>query len=141
MKKVHFLLIGISTILFTACQTAPQGYNGVSGYQIEQQNQNTALLSYTLAARTSEQKTAQRLQAACQKVLGQKQNYQIKILSQNEIINPQQDNSSQGIQIGHSRASFGLSNTPDLKNADNYAANQALDARPDTLKVIRYICE
>ncbi|EXV40830.1 hypothetical protein ABTE62_18850, partial [Acinetobacter baumannii] len=37
-------------------------------------------------------------------------------------------------------ASFGLSNTPSLNNGEDYATRQALEARPSTLKVVRYTC-
>ncbi|MBH8464257.1 hypothetical protein I8Q97_28690, partial [Klebsiella pneumoniae] len=45
-----------------------------------------------------------------------------------------------GIQLGETRASFGLSNTPSLNNGEDYATRQALEARPSTLKVVRYTC-
>ena len=58
-----------------------------------------------------------------------------------EIANPAATQTEQfGRQIGNTRATFGLSNTPDLRNTDNLGAQQALDTRPATLRVVRYTC-
>jgi hypothetical protein len=134
-------LIICSSFVLAACQTIPKSYNGVSGYQIERQTEQTAILSYTLAAKKNLDLNTKRLQAACQKVLKQPKDYKITVLSEQEIINPQNDKPDQGVQIGKSRATFGLSNIPDHTQADNQATNQALETRPDTLRVIRYSCE
>lgn len=61
------------------------------------------------------------------------------MLSVNEIVNPTQEE-QYGVKIGNSRATFGLSNSPDLNNSEGYATRQALEARPSTLKVVRYTC-
>ena len=83
---------------------------------------------------------ADKLQRACQKVLGANKNYKISVLSTNEIINPQTAKDQAGVQLGHSRTSFGLSNTPSLNNSEDYATRQALDTRPGTLHVVRCTC-
>ena len=56
----------------------------------------------------------------------------------NEIMNPTQQE-QYGVNLGNSRATFGLSNSPDFNNSEGYATRQALEARPTTLKVIRRI--
>ncbi len=66
--------------------------------------------------------------------------FKLNILSINEIANPATTAQQYGRQIGNSRASFGLSNTPDLRNTDDLGAQNALDARPATLRVVRYTC-
>ena len=45
-----------------------------------------------------------------------------------------------GVKLGNSRTTFGLTNSPDLNNSEGYATRQALEARPSTLKVVRYHC-
>ena len=42
--------------------------------------------------------------------------------------------------IGQTRATFGLSNTPDLHQGENFATRESLEARPSTLHVVRYTC-
>ena len=54
-------------------------------------------------------------------------------------MNPQQDVEF-GRQIGQSRTSVGLSNTQGLYSDQDYATRQALEARPSTLRVVRYTC-
>ena len=133
--------IGCCTTFLAACQSTPQTYNGHAGYQIEAQNATSATLAYTLAGRQNQQLDENKLQRACQKVLGINKTFKLSILSINEIANPAAAQTEQfGRQIGNSRASFGLSNTPDLRNSDNLGAQQALDARPATLRVVRYTC-
>lgn len=124
-----------------ACQTTSNEYNGLTGFQVESQTANSATIAYTLAGRQDRQKDENKLQNACQKTLGSSKKYQLAILSANEIANPKaaQDN-NYGRQIGNSRTSFGLSNTPDLHNSENLATRDALDTRPATLRVIRYTC-
>jgi starvation-inducible outer membrane lipoprotein len=142
MNTLHKLLaLGITAITLTACQSAPSAYNGQSGYQIENKSANSATLVYTLAGRQNQQLDEKKLQRACQKVMGNNQTFKLTILSVNEIANPaSMQNEQFGRQIGNSRTSIGLSNTPDLHNSDNLGAQQALDARPATLRVVRYTC-
>ena len=141
MKKIKITSLGLVVLALAACQTTPRQYNGVTGYQIENQSNNTATLAYTLSGRADRDLDADKLQRACQKVLGANKTYQISVLSVNEIINPQKTNKDQtGVQLGHSRTSFGLSNTPSLNNGEDYATRQALETRPSTLHVVRYTC-
>ena len=140
--KPSFKLYACAAIALglTACQSS-KPYNGVAGYQVENQTSDTATLSYTLAGRQDRAKDEQKLQQACQKVLGANKTYRLAILSSNEIVNQNtQADEQYGRQIGNSRTSFGLSNTPDLHNNDNLATREALNARPSTLRVIRYTC-
>ena len=139
MNKSIFCLALSSVFVLTACQTTPRQYNGSTGYQIESQTDSTATLAYTLAARGNQQLDERKLQRACQSVLNAQKVYKLNILSVNEIPNPAQDE-HYGIQLGQSRTSFGLSNTPSLNNGEDYATRQALEARPSTLKVVRYTC-
>ena len=129
------LLLGLS-----ACQSTPQAYNGVTGYQIESRSQDHATLAYTLAVRSNQNLDEQKLQKACQKVLGSQKDYKITVLSVSEIINPTLNQHPYGVQIGQSRTSFELSNTPSLNNSQDYATRQALETKPTTLRVVRYTC-
>ena len=141
MKKITFLGQGRLMLGLTACQTTPRHYNGVTGYQIENQSSNSATLAYTLSGRADRDLDEDKLQRACKKVLGENKSYKIAVLSVNEIINPQTvSNDQQSVQLGHSRTSFGLSNTPNLNNSEDYATRQALETRPSTLHVVRYTC-
>jgi starvation-inducible outer membrane lipoprotein len=140
MQNIYKLAALSTFILLAACQTTPRSYNGVTGYSIESQSDTAATLAYTLAGRQNQQLDANKLQAACQKVLGQHKNYQIKVLSINEIANPKQSDEAYGRQIGNSRTSFALSNTKELHSEQNYATLQALEASPSTLHVVRYTC-
>lgn len=141
MKKITFLGLGCLMLGLTACQTTPRQYNGVTGYQIENQSSNSATLAYTLSGRADRDLDEDKLQRACKKVLGENKSYKIAVLSVNEIINPQtMSNDQQSVQLGHSRTSFGLSNTPNLNNSEDYATRQALETRPSTLHVVRYTC-
>ena len=109
-------------------------------YQIEHQSASSATLAYTLAARKNQQLDENKLQRACQKVLGSQKNYKLAILSINEIPNTAADVPEYGRQIGQSRATFGLSNTPDLHQRENFATREPLEARPSALHVVRYTC-
>ena len=141
MKKITIVGLGLATLVLTACQTTPRQYNGATGYQIENQTSNSATLAYTLAGRSDRDLDVDKLQRACKKVLGETKTYKISVLSVNEIINPQiAENSKNGVQLGHSRTSFGLSNTQTNTSSENYATRQALDTRPSTLHVVRYTC-
>ena len=142
MNNTYKLLgLGFIALGLAACQSTPRQDNGYTGYQIESQTADSATLAYTLAGRQNQQLDANKLQRACQKVLGINKTFKLSILSINEIANPAAAQTEQfGRQIGNSRASFGLSNTPDLRNSDNLGAQQALDARPATLRVVRYTC-
>ncbi|MDO4224018.1 MAG: hypothetical protein Q4D05_08355 [Acinetobacter sp.] len=124
-------------MLLTACQSMPQAYNGITGYQVEQKDAQSARLSYTLAAR-NQQVNEQKLQKACKQVLGKQYDYRIQVIEQREILNPQTSQPmKQGVQVGKSSVSVGLM---DLQNTGDYAARQALDVRPSTLTVVRYQC-
>lgn len=141
MKKIILPSSVLLCVLMTACQTTPQQYNGNTGYQIEQKSAQTATLAYTLALRANQSLDENKLQTACQQVLGASRTYKISVLSVNEIPNPAANTSENyGVQLGQSRASFGLSNTPNLNNSEDYATRQALEARPATLRVVRYTC-
>ena len=133
MNRSILCLALSSMFVLTACQTTPRQYNGSTGYQIENQTKTSATLAYTLAGRNNQQLDERKLQRGAQKV------YKLSILSINEIPNPAKDE-HYGIQLGETRASFGLSNTPSLNNGEDYATRQALEARPSTLKVVRYTC-
>ncbi|WP_286687414.1 hypothetical protein, partial [Acinetobacter sp. GWC1_38_13] len=122
-----------------ACQTSPHQYNGVTGYQIENKTATSATLAYTLAAHSNRDVDERKLQHACKQVLGAEKNYKISVLSVNEIMNPTQQE-QYGVKLGNSRTTFGLTNSPDLNNSEGYATRQALEARPSTLKVVRYHC-
>lgn len=142
MKKIATLLgFSFAAVALTACQTAPRAYNGQVGYQVEAQNSDQATLAYTLAGRQNQELDKTKLERACQKVLKSQKNYKIKLLSINEIANPAAVNTeSYGRQIGQSKTTFGLSNTPQLHSTDDYATREALNARPSTLRVVRYTC-
>lgn len=139
MKKTNLLIIVSGTLLVAACQSTPHQYNGVTGYKIENKTKNSATLTYTLAARGNSDVDEKKLQHACKQVLGMEKTYKISILSVNEIMNPTKQE-QYGVQLGNSRATFGLSNSPDLNNTEGYATRQALETRPTTLKVVRYSC-
>lgn len=135
--------IGLSTIaiVLSACQSTPRQYNGATGYQIESQTATTATIAYTLAGRANRDLDENKLQRACQKALNTTKNYKLNVLSSNEIANPNiATNDQQAVQIGQSRASFGLSNTQSYNSTEDMATRQALDARPSTLHVVRYTC-
>ena len=139
MKKTNLLIIVSGTLLVAACQSTPHQYNGVTGYKIENKTTTSATLAYTLAARGNRDVDEKKLQHACKQVLGMEKTYKISILSVNEIMNPTKQE-QYGVQLGNSRATFGLSNSPDLNNTEGYATRQALETRPTTLKVVRYTC-
>ena len=139
MKKTNLLIIVSGTLLVAACQSTPHQYNGVTGYKIENKTTTSATLAYTLAARVNSDVDEKKLQHACKQVLGMEKTYKISILSVNEIMNPTKQE-QYGVQLGNSRATFGLSNSPDLNNTEGYATRQALETRPTTLKVVRYTC-
>ncbi len=139
MKKTNLFLIISSAVLITACQSMPHQFNGVTGYQIENKTTTSATIAYTLAARNNQDLDEKKLQHACNQVLGIGKTYKISILSVNEIINTAQQE-QYGVKLGNSRATFGLSNSPDFNNSEGYATRQALETRPSTLKVVRYTC-
>ena len=139
MKKTNLLIIVSGTLLVAACQSTPHQYNGVTGYKIENKTATSATLAYTLAARGNSEVDEKKLQHACKQVLGMEKTYKISILSVNEIMNPTKQE-QYGVQLGNSRATFGLSNSPDLNNTEGYATRQALETRPTTLQVVRYTC-
>ena len=139
MKKINLLIIVSATLLVAACQSTPHQYNGVTGYEIENKTTTSATMAYTLAARGNSDVHEKKLQQACKQVLGMEKTYKISILSSNEIMNPTKQE-QYGVQLGNSRATFGLSNSPDLNNTEGYATRQALETRPTTLKVVRYTC-
>ena len=142
MKKTfQFLGLGFIALGLAACQSTPQQYNGQVGYRVESQTADSATLAYTLAGRQNQDLDAKKLQRACQKVLGTNKTFKLQILSVNEVANPAAiTTDSYGRQIGNSRTSIGLSNTPDLHNGEDYATRQTLEARPSTLRIVRYSC-
>ena len=139
MKKTNLFLIISSAVLITACQSTPHQFNGVTGYQIENKTTTSATIAYTLAARNNQDLDEKKLQHACNQVLGIGKTYKISILSVNEIINTVEQE-QYGVKLGNSRATFGLSISPDFNNSEGYATRQALETRPSTLKVVRYTC-
>lgn len=141
MNNTYKLLgLGFMALGLAACQSTPLQYNGNVGYQIESQSPKSATLAYTLASRQNQQVDERKLQRACQKVLGLNKQYKIDILSISDIANPAIQTPQYGRQLGHSRTSVSLSNTPDLYNSEDMATRQALEARPSTLSVVRYTC-
>lgn len=138
---IIFAMTGLGLGL-SACQSLPQqNEKSFVGYKVESKTDRTAVLAYTLAGRQNQQRDESKLQRACQKELGAHKTYQLRILSMNEVVNPaanQQD--PFGRQLGQSRTSIGLSNTPELHSTENYATRQALDARPSSLRIVRYSC-
>lgn len=140
MKALIVLSTFSTLLLLAACQTKPQPYNGMAGYEIESVSPNTATLRYTLAANSKSQNEQKKLHRACQQVLGLNKNFNIQILSSSEIDNHQTQATSTGLRIGQSKTSFGLSNTPSSNNSEDYSTRQALENRPSTLKVVRYTC-
>ncbi|WP_425917000.1 hypothetical protein [Acinetobacter sp. TSRC1-2] len=141
MNNTYKLLgLGFIALGLTACQSTPRQYNGNVGYQIESQSPNSATLAYTLVIRPNQKVDEQKLQRACQKVLGLNKHYKLDILSISEIANPEIQTPQYGRQLGQSRTSISLSNTPDLYNSENMATRQSLDTRPSTLNVVRYTC-
>lgn len=141
MKNLGLLSLSFITLALAACQSVPQQYNGATGYQVETKNADSAILAYTLAGRADRKLDENKLQRACQKVLASNKTYKLQVLSINEIPNPAVNSkNAQSIQLGHSRTSFSLSETPSLNNGENYATRQALDTRPSTLRVVRYSC-
>ena len=139
MKKTNLFFLVSGTLLIAACQSSPHQYNGVTGYQIENKTTTSATIAYTLAAHSNRDIDEKKLRHACKQVLGAEKNYKISVLSVNEIMNPTQQE-QYGVKLGNSRATFGLSNSPDFNNSEGYATRQALEARPATLKVVRYSC-
>ncbi|ENX04731.1 hypothetical protein [Acinetobacter courvalinii] len=139
MKKTNLFFLVSGTLLIAACQSSSHQYNGVTGYQIENKTTTSATIAYTLAAHSNRDIDEKKLQHACKQVLGAEKNYKISVLSVNEIMNPTQQE-QYGVKLGNSRATFGLSNSPDFNNSEGYATRQALEARPATLKVVRYNC-
>ena len=139
MKRTTVILaLAASSFMLSACQMAPHQFNGKSGYEILERSGNTATLSYTLSGRPNQDE--RKLQAACQQTLGGSKTYNIQILSTNEISNPTAEQENYGRQLGNSRTQISLSNTPDLHNSENPGAREALEARPTTMRVIRYTC-
>lgn len=138
MKKLIFTTSSIALLSLTACQNVPQKYNGNAGYRLESKTNNSAIISYTLAVQPNHAFNQTKLENACKKTLGQNQSYNVKILSTDEIINPANTNPSNGINIGHSKTTFGLANTNTGDN--NMASRTALGTHPNTLTVVRYQC-
>lgn len=139
MKKTTgiFAVICLSTFM-TACQTTSQEFNGKSGYQIIDKTASTATMNYILSGHAKYDQ--HKLQASCQSVLGAQRNYTVNVLNTQEIVNSTVEPVNYGRQIGNSRTSIGLSNTPDLHNNDNLATREALEVRPTMLRSIRYTC-
>lgn len=142
MKLLSLSAIASLCILTLAgCQSTAQVYNGVSGYQVQSKDAQSAVLSYTMSARQGQVNQA-KLQQACQQVLGSQKQYKIEILAQQEIINPKQiQQPAYGVSMKKdTRMSFSLSNTPDLYHSEGYATRQSLEAQPSTLLLVNYRC-
>lgn len=138
MKKVVGL--ALLSVALTACQTSTS-YNGVTGYKVESQSEQSALIQYTLAQRTNQAVNESRLQQVCQQVLGKQQKYHIQILNQQEISAPKIQNDDFGVRIGESRMKVAFSHSPELHNSEGYAGRQVSETRPNTLTVVRYQCQ
>ena len=50
MKKTTLTSLGFIVLALSACQTTPRQYNGMTGYQIENQTETSATTAYSLAA-------------------------------------------------------------------------------------------
>ncbi|MEB3766138.1 hypothetical protein [Acinetobacter sp. MD2] len=135
-NTLKFISLALFAAGLSACQNMPQSYNGNSGYQVESQTNNSAIISYTLAVHANQNPNPTKLQNVCKRVLGPNQNYKIDILSSNEIINPANQPQSTGVKIGHSNTSFGLSSPSN----DGSAVRNAMQMHPSTLTVVRYRC-
>lgn len=137
MQKLSTLfLIGLASTWLFGCQSTAKQFNGQSGFQIIDQTENTATLSYALSGSTRNDLT--KLQSACQQVLGKNKQYNVNVTSTSEITNTA-NTPEFGRQIGQSNTKFGLSNTPDLYN-NSSTSNAALEARPATLRLFRFTC-
>lgn len=100
-KTVITFGLSLLTLVLSACQTAPRQFNGMTGYVVEEQNQDRLTMSYTLAIRSDLKPDESKLIKACQKITGSNQAYTINILSINEIPNPSQLlKEHESIQIG-----------------------------------------
>jgi hypothetical protein len=135
-KKIQFLFFGLVGFTLLGCQTASQ-FNGQSGYQVIEQSKDRAILTYALSGNTRNDDG--KLQSACKQVLGSDRSYNVSVLNTGEIINTS-NQPEFGRQIGNSNTKFGLSNTPDLYNSNVNGTNPALEAKPATLRVIRFSC-
>lgn len=140
MQAQILIISMLSVITLSACQTTAQQFNGKSGYEIVSQSKQTTTLKYTLSANADQAKIQAKLQSACQQVLGSDKTYMINILGSNEVNTQANNPSAQGVNIGQTRATFGLTNTPSLSGADDYASLQGLETQPRTLNVILYTC-
>ncbi len=138
MKKI--LCSSALSLGLAACSSMPSAYNGVTGFQVLQQDASSAELRYTLAARNNQTVDTAKLQAACQKVLGGHKTYQIDILNVQEIVNPRKEDTKYGVTVPKTKAIFALSNTPSLNNSQDMATRQALDTQPSSLTAVVYRC-
>lgn len=138
-KTLKLITLALFATGLTACQNIPQSYNGNSGYKVESQTDNSAIISYTLAVRANQNANPTKLQNVCKHVLGANRDYKIDVLSTNEIVNPANQPEQMGVPIKHTNATFGLSNTS-ISNDDNVALRNAMQTRPSTLTVVRYRC-
>lgn len=136
MLAFRFGLIGCSAIL-VACQSI-QPYNGISGYQIEQRNQqdNSAILSYTLALKNPQHIPESKLIQSCQAALQSKQAFQIQLLSQQEIAYPKSSSATTGFTLKQTRIGTAILNDPQ----HTPQPNPAMNARPSHLTVLTYRC-
>ncbi|WP_111892741.1 hypothetical protein [Acinetobacter sp. MB5] len=139
--KMTLTLLGLSAFALglSACQNIPQRYNGNSGYQVESRTENSAIISYTLAIHANQVANQNKLQNTCKEVLGEHQNYNIEILSTDEIANPATLPTANGVQIGKTHTTFGLGTTSN-SNDNDYAMRNAMQTRPKTLTVVRFRC-
>lgn len=135
-------IIGLTMLAcgLSACQSTALPYNGVTGFVINAQTQDTATLTYTLATGKNQSVDAKRLQAACQQVLNKTKTYQLQIIDSQNINNPYPTQTQTMQTVPVIGAKMGFSNTPNLYNSEAYATQTALDARPSTLSVVQYRC-
>lgn len=140
MNKIFCIGTAIVTLALVACQT-PRPYNGVTGYEVENKAENSATIRYIMGQRANQAINESRLQQVCQQVLGKQQQYQIQILSQQEVSAPKYQSAPDSVQVGDSRMKIGFSNSPDLHNSEGYAGRQVNETRPNVLTVVRYQCQ
>ena len=139
MKKTIGFAVLAMTVIVSGCQTTAHEFNGKSGYQVIEKTDNSASMSYILSGQLKYDQS--KLQASCKSVLGANKDYQVNVISTQEVVNTNINQTEYGRQIGNSRTNISLSNTPDLYNSENYATREALEARPSMLRVIRYTCK
>lgn len=139
MKKIYKVLaLGLVSVGLAACQTTAQQYNGRSGYKVIEQTKDTATLAYVLSGSTKNDE--RKFQASCQEVLGTNKTYTVKVLTMQEVPNKADNGVGFGRQIGNSRTSISLTDSPSLHDSEGYATRYALDATPTMLRAVTFTC-